>query len=170
GSSQVLAAIDAVVHIPFLLNQVPHLADEMPHNPGAALAQRLGIDARQYTSDVGGNLPQQLVNDFAGRVQSGEVDVALICGVELLATFLGARRGGESAPDWATGITDDAIQIGETPVMTSGTEFVHGLYEPVNAYPLFESALRHADGLDGAEHQRRLGSLVSAMSQVAAGN
>ncbi|MFK8043487.1 acetyl-CoA acetyltransferase [Congregibacter sp.] len=170
GSKQVLGAIDTIVHIPFLMNQVPGFIDAMPTNPGAALAERLGINARQYTSDVGGNLPQQLLNEFAARLTREEGSVVLLCGVELLATFLGAVRAGQPFPDWATGQENTAIQVGETPVMTAATEQAHGLYEPINAYPLFESAQAHAKGLSAEEHQRLLGDLLSSMSQVASQN
>lgn len=170
GSERVMLSVDSIVHIPFLMNQVPGLAEAMPINPGAALAQRLGIDATQYTSDVGGNLPQQLLNEFAGRLSQGEGAVTLLCGVELLATFLGAVRSGEGFPDWATGLENTVIQVGETPLMTAATEQAHGLYEPINAYPLFESAQAHAKGLSSAEHMARLGNLLSAMSRCAEQN
>ena len=42
--------------------------------------------------------------------------------------------------------------------------------EPIRTYPLFESALRHAAGLDQDAHMQRLGGLVSRMSKVAAAN
>jgi acetyl-CoA C-acetyltransferase len=54
--------------------------------------------------------------------------------------------------------------------MTAPTEQAHGLFEPIHAYPLFESALRHALGLDATAHAERLGGLVSRMSEVAARN
>ncbi|WP_439107420.1 acetyl-CoA acetyltransferase [Congregibacter sp.] len=170
GSERLIDAVDSIVHVPFLMNQVPGLADAMPVNPGLALAKRLGISATQYTSDVGGNLPQQLLNEFAGRLSRGDGGVVLLCGVELLATFLGAVRSGQPFPDWGTGEDDTAIQIGETPVMTAATEQAHGLYEPINAYPLFESALAHAKGLTTAEHQAVLGQLLSDMSAIAQRN
>jgi acetyl-CoA C-acetyltransferase len=170
GSERVMQAIDGIVHIPFLMNQVPGLAEAMPINPGAALADRLGIDAIQYTSDVGGNLPQQLLNEFSGRLTHGDGEVVLLCGVELLASFLGAVRSGQPFPDWSTGLDSTAIQVGETPLMTAATEQAHGLYEPINAYPLFESAQAHAKGLSNAEHQTLLGDLLSSMSRCAEQN
>jgi acetyl-CoA C-acetyltransferase len=117
-----------------------------------------------------GNLPQQLLTEFAGRLLRGEAEMVMLCGVELLATFLGAVRAGEGFPDWASGREDDAQQIGKTPVMTAATELAHGLYEPVNAYPLFESALRHQGGWSLEQHRERLGQLVSSMSKVSAAN
>ena len=170
GSQRVARAIDSIVHIPFLMNQVPGLAEAMPVNPGAALAERLGVQTAQYTSDVGGNLPQQLLNEFAGRLANGDGEVVLLCGVELLATFLGAVRSGQPFPDWSTGLSAAAIQVGETPVMTAATEQAHGLYEPINAYPLFESAQAHAKGLSPKDHQALLGELVARMSRCAAQN
>ncbi|MFK7831104.1 MAG: acetyl-CoA acetyltransferase [Congregibacter sp.] len=170
GSEQVKAAVDALVHVPFILNQVPELKTAMPVNPGAALAARLGLRSKQYTGDVGGNLPQQLLGEFAGRVLRGEHQVVLLCGAEMLASFLGAVRAGAGFPDWNTGETDTAESLTNTPLMTAASERTHGLFEPVNAYPLFESALRHARGLDGDAHRERLGQLISSMSEVAAGN
>lgn len=170
GSAKVQGAVDSIVHIPFIMNQVPELAGAMPKNPGAAMAQRLGISAMHYTADVGGNLPQQLLTEFAARLSRGEGSVVLLCGVELLASFLGAVRAGEGFPDWASGREDDAQQVGETPVMTAASEHAHGLYEPINAYPLFETALRHHHGLGLEAHRARLGALVSSMSAVSAAN
>ncbi len=170
GSEKVLAAIDTMVHVPFIMNQIAEMAPAMPRNPGAVVAERLGIDAVQYTADVGGNLPQQLLNEFAARLVSGKAGVVALSGVELLASFLGAVRAGQGFPDWASGREDEARMVGSTPSMTAPTEQRHGLYEPINTYPIFESALAHADGLDVAAHQSRLGKLVSAMSTVAANN
>ena len=170
GSAKVIAAVDSIVHIPFLMNQVPGLAEAMPINPGAALADRLGIVAQQFTTDVGGNSPQQLLNEFAARLTRGDSELVLLCGVELLATFLGAVRAGQGFPDWATGLEDTATHIGKTPVMTSPSEQAHGLYEPINAYPLFESAQAHARGLSTSQHQALLGELLAGMSQVAERN
>jgi acetyl-CoA C-acetyltransferase len=170
GSEKVLGAVDSVVQVPFLLTQVPELAPAMPVNTGAVLAERLGISARQYSAVTGGNLPQQLLSLFAGRLVRGESDVVLLCGVELLASFLGALRSGEGFPDWATGREDVPEVVVPHTHMTAASEDAHGLFEPINTYPLFESALRHASGLDGPAHGKRLGTLVASMSEVAARN
>ncbi len=170
GSAKTLSAVDALVHIPFILNQVAELAPSMPRSAGMALAERLGIAPAQYTADVGGNLPQQLVNDFAARLSRGEHQMVLLCGVELLATFLGTLRSKGELLDWSGEAHGQVEQLGETPTMTAPSELAHGLFEPINAYPLFESALRHAKGLDEEAHRQRLGSLISAMSEVAAEN
>lgn len=170
GSVQVIGAVDALVHIPFIMNQVAALADHVPRNPGAALAERIGLRCAQYTGDVGGDLPQKLLSEFASRLVRGEHQVVMLCGVELLATFLGAIRSGAGIPPWETGRDDQAECLTQTPGMTAATEEVHGLFEPTNAYPLFESALRHSKGHSAQAHAQLLGGLVSRMSTVAASN
>lgn len=170
GSARVMSAINGIVHVPFVANQVPELANAMPQNAGALLAERLGLKTAQYTADVGGNLPQQLVNEFARRTQSEPDSVFLICGAELLGTFLGELRDGRPFPDWGGEGDVVASQLIETPALSAPTELAHGLFEPTNVYPLFESAIRHADDLTKEQQQRRLGSLISAMSEVAADN
>lgn len=163
-------AVDTIVHVPYISNQVPALAPLLPQRPGAALAKRCGVRARQFTADVGGNLPQQLVNEFAARLVRGESSGVLIAGAEMLATLIGAVRAGTGFPEWTADTGDAAVCVTETPAMTAPTEQAHGLYEPIHAYPLFESALRHALGLDGKAHDERLGGLISRMSEVAARN
>ena len=147
GSARVTAAVDAVAHVPFLLTQVPEMAAFMPRNIGAALGDRLGLDAAQYSAVAGGNLPQEFTNRLAQKLVAGEHRVALLCGAELLNTFLGTLRAGEAVPDWASGRTDDPTLLSDIPdTLTMPTEKAHGLFEPIVTYPLFESALRHANG------------------------
>lgn len=170
GTTRLRAAVDAVVHVPFLLNQVPELAPAMPRNAGAAVAGRLGLRAAQYSADVGGNLPQQLLEVAAARLRAGEHRAVLLAGAELLHSFLGGLRAGEGLPDWHSGRDDEPQLLLRSPPMSADSELAHGLYEPVAAYPLFESALRHRLGLDAQGQAARLGRLVSDMSRVAADN
>lgn len=171
GSTRVRGTIDAVAAVPFLLTQVPELAALMPHNIGAALADRLGISAAQYGAVAGGNLPQEYVNKLAAAVVSGQRRMVLICGTELLNSFLGGLRAGEPLADWSTGREDQPTILSELPdAVTAGPEYAHGLREPKFAYPLIESALRAAKGMGIEAHRQQLGDLLSAMSRVAAAN
>lgn len=170
GAADTLASLDAIYHIPFILTQQEHLKEAMPVNAGAALAERLGVTTAQYTGNKGGNLPQEFLNHAAAALLNGSHETVLICGAELLATFLGAVRSGQGFPEWSTGKAEEAEYIYESPSLTAPSEFAHGLFEPVNAYPMFESALRHAKGLSMDAHAKMLGDLVSGMSRVAAEN
>src|SRR6516164_8495435 len=83
-------------------------------NPGAFLARLLRIEPRATAvSTVGGNSPQLLIDDFATRIQHGELDVVLIGGAESMHTRWRARKeprveltwdNGDDAPcDWVIG-------------------------------------------------------------------
>ena len=55
-------------------------------HPVARLADQLGCaPARSHYSGIGGTTPQQLVQDVADRMFTGETDLALIVGAEALA-------------------------------------------------------------------------------------
>lgn len=162
--------IDTVATIPFLAAQVPDLAGLMPAQPGAALCHRLGLQAQTFSTDVGGNTPQLMVNFFADRLLAGTSRAVLLTGGELFATLFAALSSGHDISHWQQGGEEPAIQLGSPKEPCSELERAHGLFEPIHTYPLFESALRHARGWDHATQLQRLGRLVSGMSAVAAAN
>jgi acetyl-CoA C-acetyltransferase len=162
--------IDCLVTIPSLARQVPELAGLLTPNPGDLLARRLGLDADLLTADYGGNLPQWFVNRCADALAAGEHRAVLISGGELMATLLGALRSGADLSGWQAGGERPSREAEASRAPCLPAELAHGLFEPVLTYPLFESALRHARGLDEAAQLARLGRLVSAMSEVAAAN
>ncbi|KGE04278.1 thiolase C-terminal domain-containing protein [Pseudohaliea rubra] len=164
------SAVDALVTIPFLAEQVPQLAPLLTPNPGAALADRLGMSAALLTSDYGGNLPQWFINRGADWLAQGRYRMLLLTGAELMATLLGTLRGGGDLPAWRAGGNRPAEDLGAGRLPSLPAEQAHGLFEPVVTYPLFESALRHAQGLEEDEQRARLGRMIAAMSEVAAAN
>ncbi|TXS92834.1 acetyl-CoA acetyltransferase [Parahaliea maris] len=170
GAAGIGTAIDTVATVPCLANQVPGLSELLPGNIGDALCQRLGLSAQTFTAHVGGNTPQQLVNFFADRLASGASRGVLISGGELFATLSQALKTGADVSHWKLGGDAEPVVLGEYRRPCSKLEQAHGMYEPVNTYPLFESALRHAKGWSKTEHLAVLGGLVSRMSEVAAGN
>lgn len=139
-------------------------------NPPRSVGKALGARARRqvYTS-TGGDSPQKLVNATAAQIASGEVEVALLGGSEALATMMDAFRTGH-ALNWG----DDPGGLPETPGPgmpgTSQPEQAHGLFYPVNTYPLFENAWRGAKKRSVEEHQAALGRLFAPFTRVAARN
>src|SRR5207302_5019450 len=140
-------------------------------DPGALVAERLGIQARQTAvTTTGGNSPQMLVNDTAAAIQRGEVDVALLAGAEAMYTRQRSRRA-KVFLDWP-------VQEGATPTQvlaedrpgTSDVEMARALALPIQIYPIFENALRAAAGESIDEHQAKVGRLWSRFSEVAAAN
>ncbi len=141
-------------------------------NPGAFLARLLGIEPRiTAVSTVGGNSPQLLVDEFATRIQQGELDVVLIGGAESMHTRWRARREPKFELTWDHG--DDAPcewVIGDDRPGASPIEMAHLAVAPTMVYPLFETALRADLGRSVDEHQRAVSEVWSRFSQVASEN
>src|SRR5690349_21628337 len=54
-------------------------------DPGRLVADRLGLSGvRTLQSQIGGNMPQCLLNELGAEIAAGRLDVALIVGVENL--------------------------------------------------------------------------------------
>jgi acetyl-CoA C-acetyltransferase len=140
-------------------------------NPCEALAKRLGADkAEQLLTVTGGNTPQLLVNHSAEAIARGEVSMVLLAGAEALDSVLKARRL-ETNLNWdEPGGLSDPVLFSTEKTPTNETESAHGLFHPINAYPLFENALRHHYGRSFAQHQQALGELLAPFTEIAAHN
>lgn len=139
-------------------------------NAPRLLAARLGAAPHEeiYTS-IGGNTPQALVNRTARDIADGRVDLALVAGAEAIATLRRAGKAGLRVR-WTAPVEGTPRPFGDTRDGTSAHENAHGLALPAQVYPMFENALRARAGRSVAEHQERLGSLCSRLSEVAAGH
>ena len=131
----------------------------------AELARRLGIVPKiARLSGIGGQVPQQLVNQAAGLLARGEVDSVLICGAETYYPRAADSVRGELGllqgipPDYAA---DDATG-------SNALEQRHGLTLPIHGFPLFENALWAESGLNRAQWLAKVGALWSRFSEVAA--
>ncbi|MEZ5568532.1 MAG: acetyl-CoA acetyltransferase [Halioglobus sp.] len=171
GVADMHAAIDTIATIRFIADTNPGTRDLFPRDPGAELARRLGIrNAARYLSTIGGNTPQYLVNHFARRLAAGEVGAVLLSGAELIRSLFGALRSGEDISGWAGARAEEPPTLGREREGLSETEMRHGLYEPINTYPLFENSLQRHLGRNRAEHHALLAELCAGMSRVAASN
>jgi acetyl-CoA C-acetyltransferase len=141
-------------------------------DPGALLARKLGITPKATAlSTVGGNSPQLLVNEMAERIQRNELDVALIGGGESMHTRWRARREPRVQLTWESG--DDPPcdwVIGDGRPGASDYEAAHFAVAPPLVYPLFETALRHAEDRTIDAHQLYVSELWARFSAVAAEN
>lgn len=135
------------------------------------LAERLGLTGCELAeSSPGGNSPQALVNQTALDILDGSVDVAVLSGAEAFRTYMRARKSGEQL-DWPKADDDDRPTIIGKPLdMNHPHELELGIVEPVQVYPMFETALRAAAGRSVEEHRAHLGRLWSDLSHVAATN
>src|SRR5665213_3185655 len=169
-----LAELDGVAVVGFTIDAEGALSRlPVPRmvSPPASLAKALGADPRwSVYTHMGGNSPRQLINLTCERIAAGETDFALAVGAEFLGSLM--RRLAQNLP--LDGFGDETgpppVRVGEARAGTTPIEAAHGLGLPVNAYPLFENALRARDRRSLADHQRRLGALFSPFTAVAADN
>jgi acetyl-CoA C-acetyltransferase len=171
GNARLAAAIDALAMVRFIADTTPGVGALFPRNPGGELAIRLGVpNAAIFQGTIGGNTPQYLVNHFAGALARGTHGVVLLAGAELLSTLFAVLRSGEDISAWAQAGQAEPPTIGREREGHTAVELAHGLYEPINTYPLFENALRHHLGVSRDQHTANIAQLCSAMSAVAADN
>ncbi len=141
-------------------------------DPGALLGRKLGIEPRAtLVTTVGGNSPQLLCNELGACIQRGELDVALVGGGESMHTRWRARREPRVELTWETG--DDAPcewVIGDARPGSNDYEMAHSAIAPPLVYPLFETALRAANGRSVNEHQQHVSEVWSRFAAVAAEN
>jgi acetyl-CoA C-acetyltransferase len=173
-SGSVLAELDALAVIAFSIDAPGGLSKlPLPRlvNPPASLARAVGAspDWSVYT-ETGGNSPQQAVNVVCERIAKGQADLALVTGAEFLGSLMKRLKGGLGFDGWGDDIAEPPERIGDPRPGVTPQEAAHGLGYPVNTYPLFENALRARDGRSIEDHQKRLGSLFSPFSKVAAAN
>jgi acetyl-CoA C-acetyltransferase len=171
GNARLTAAIDTLAMVRFIADTTPGVGALFPRNPGSSLAERLGIhNPALFQGTIGGNTPQHLVNHFAGALARGEHGVVLLAGAETLATLFAVLRSGEDISAWAQAGQAEPPTIGQEREGHTAIELAHGLYEPINTYPLFENSLRHHLGTPREEHNAQIAELCSRMSAVAANN
>jgi acetyl-CoA C-acetyltransferase len=143
-----------------------------PRDPARLVAEALGLQpARTRLTPTGGNIPQKLVHELAGRIERGEIETAAVVGAEAMHAASLARREGVER-HWPQQGDDVArpelVEDDRIPFTTA--EYEAGLTLPVEVYPLFENARRARLGWTLAEQRQRLGTLWSHFASVAADN
>jgi acetyl-CoA C-acetyltransferase len=141
-------------------------------DPARAIAERLGISAAEYAmTPNGGNCPQSLVNTSAVEITNGTLDLAILTGGESWRTRSRYRAAGVDPP-WTAqpaGLSPDRI-IGTELDMSHPGERALGIVQPVQVYPMFETAIRAAAGESVDDHQVSVSELWARFSAVAATN
>ncbi len=141
-------------------------------DPARLVADRLGIDPTEtaYTS-MGGNTPQMLINRSAAEIAAGDLDAAVVGGVELWRTRTTLQKRGER-PDWVKQDEDVAPtrMFGAELDMADPDAGAVGAVMPIQIYPMMEVALRHGMGNTPDEHLALITDLWSRFSAVASTN
>ena len=131
---------------------IPQLSFSELDIPGA-LSQALGLErGAVIEAEVpSGDTPVRLLNDAANLIGAGKASACAIVGAEAMRTAL--RAGKPLFPNAAKS--------------ASPLRRRYGLLQPAEVYPLYENALRAAEGQSLAEGQAETGKIWSLMSEVA---
>jgi acetyl-CoA C-acetyltransferase len=164
GDSRVLEAVDSV--------RVVNILSAQYRDPGRLVGQRIGAtEFSTLYSPIGGNVPQSLVNQACLDIQSGRAGVVLLTGAETWRTRRGLKAKGSklvwTAEDQSVPMAEVA---GDDVPMAGDAEIRIKLDRPAYVYPLFEQALRIANGESIEDHGRGVGDLWARFNAVAVDN
>jgi acetyl-CoA C-acetyltransferase len=160
GASTVLDRIDSL--------QIVYCQTWQYDDPPARLAAELGISPRHsYYSGIGGTTPQVLVNGAAERILAGELDVALVCGAEALATQRRYKRRGERYP---YRFKPDERRPFPWEAPFHPAEVAHEVLQAWLTFAIFDNARRGHLGVGLDEYREDLGELLAPFTDLAATN
>ena len=173
GPAALAARLDAIAVMRFFSESVPRFVQPFGRsgNPPRSVARRIGAGrVREFAyTEVGGNMPQYLVNAYAERVAAGELEAALICGGELLRSAHIAQRESVEL-DWSEDPGGEPISFGDARLGWSEEEARHGLNAAIWFYPLIENAIRAGRGHAPEQHMRSMARLFARFAAVAREN
>ncbi|WP_068188703.1 acetyl-CoA acetyltransferase [Mycobacterium sp. UM_CSW] len=164
ADARVIEAVDSI--------RVVNVLSAHYRDPALLLGERLGAEgfSTRY-SPVGGNVPQTLVNQACLDIQAGRAGVVLLAGAETWRTRRGLKAKGGRL-EWT--VQDESVPLGEVTgediPMFGDAELKSGLNLPAFVYPLFEQALRIANGESVDDHLRRVSELWARFNAVAVEN
>ena len=164
ADSRVIEAVDSI--------RVVNVLSARYRDPGLLLGERIGAaNFRTLYSPVGGNVPQSLVNQACLDIQQGRAGVVLLAGAETWRTRRGLKAKGGKL-EWT--VQDESVPMaevsGDDVPMAGDAEIRIQLDRPAFVYPLFEQALRVANGESIEDHLKRVGELWARFNAVAVGN
>ncbi len=165
------AALDGLVAVrTFPDSTVRPLPEKRATNPPRSVARRIGADPRwaAYTT-AGGDVPQRVLGELAGRIAAGELDSALLVGGEILATAKHAARLGVEL-DHSEDVPGQLEDRGFGTLWLDKSDIQQRLYRPIDIYPLFETAIRARRGVSVERHLRSMGELFEPFCEVAVTN
>ncbi|MEO1101539.1 MAG: acetyl-CoA acetyltransferase, partial [Pseudomonadota bacterium] len=137
--------------------------------PGTVAREIGATPERAIYTGLGGQCPQQMVNELAARIHDGEIKCALLTGSEANRASKGARRHKVEI-DWADSADLPFEDRVDKDRLLNQTEIKHGLVFPPTFYGFFENAIAARDGETRSEHRASMSRLWEKFSAVAADN
>jgi acetyl-CoA C-acetyltransferase len=170
--AKVAATIDTVAGVrQFEISGPAEAVLGKSNNYPRSVANRIGADpARAILEVVGGQGPQHLITELAGRIADGQSDVALIFGSDATSTTR-YFAGEDNRPDFSETVEGALEDRGHgLERLVSRYTVIHGLTSAPIQYALLENARRAGTGLGPTEYLRRMGELFAPFSTVAVDN
>ena len=140
-------------------------------DPGRLIAEAFGADnAKTALTIYSGAMAQHMLTEYASRIQSGDLDVAIVAGGE--AQYSATKRGEQNLNLARVRLEDIAADefFGEKSPLFSRYEDSLGFSLPIVVYPLFGSAVRAARGQSQDQHRDEISAMWADFSRVAAAN
>jgi acetyl-CoA C-acetyltransferase len=135
-----------------------------PDNVPQAYAAAGGLNPQHFIyTDVGGQSPQALVNEFASAAQRGEYRAVVIAGAEAIGSVKRARKQGVELNWRQPSDAEFDNRVSGYPIL-SRAEIRHGIISMPLAYSWVETARRNLLGLDLDAYQTEMAQLWSAFS------
>ena len=139
-------------------------------NPARAVADAIGNPAAETgVSFWGGTVVHHLLSVSALEIQRGAHQTVILTGAECGNTQAKARRAGIDLA-WRKAPGKPDRTIGVELRMRHRAEAARGIVNPIQMYPIFENAIRHARGETIDAHIERVSRLWAGFSRVAAEN
>ncbi|MEO0724276.1 MAG: enoyl-CoA hydratase-related protein [Bacteroidota bacterium] len=167
------AQVDTVVAVRTFADSSPTYRSKLggPDNFPRAIAKRVGLEPKRAVySQVGGDTPQRLVNEFAEQLFAGEAEMVLLVGAEVLANIKAISKA-KLEVDWSEQIggqvEDRGMSAGR---LITGHEIIHQIVLPMQYYGLMENARRAASEQSVAAYEQEMGQTFSQLAAIAAEN
>jgi len=167
----VIAAIDSVAMVRTFADSTPMYPNPFGKvvNYPRAVAGRVGAEPlHAIYSMAGGNTPQSLLSEFAGKIAAGDADVVVLMGGEAIATTKTAMKAGVNL-NWAD---DTGGQLEDRGLGMKGMldrqMMDNGFVSAPLSYGLLENARRQGLGLSREDYAQKMAALFSRFSGVAA--
>jgi acetyl-CoA C-acetyltransferase len=164
--------IDRIAAVRMTADNVPPGAHPFgaANNFPRAVARRIGAEPREAIYGViGGQSPQDFVNECAEALFEGACEMALIVAAEATGLERAAQRAGVEL-DWPEQVDGDSDDRGPGSLNIHPVEVRHGLFVPVTVYSLIEHAQRAQAGRSRKAHAQVMAELFAGFSRVAAAN
>lgn len=170
--SELAGAIDTIAMVRTMEDSIPSSAYPFGRCNNLPWGVASGIAAAPTTAIyevTGGQSPQSLVNEMAGRIYAGDSEIALIGGTEAIGAHKAAKKAGV-ALDFVSDFDGAMEDRGLGAQLLNRVEIKHGLVVPAYFYALFENAYAHKKEHTRTVHRRQMSELFERFSHVAGNN